>query len=368
MDYCENEKALIFLSQFDFMSNSKFEKVLEVFSSPKDIFTASPKELFELKEVFKDKYEILVNEIVNFNEREFFKSLEQRNIKCLTIMSDNYPARLLNLKNPPYVLYYVGNIDLINSKAIAIVGTRSPSNYGKQVTEKYAKELAEKGLTIVSGLASGVDKIAHEGALDVGGNTIAVLGGGLDHIYPAMNVNLAREIGKKGLIITEYYLSIKPTKYTFPTRNRIIAGLSNAVLITEAKGGSGSLYTKEYADELGIDSYCIPGNITSEKSEATNRLIKIGSAICTTSPIDILKNFGIAYESEEKRKRVSKAKLANLTIEQAVICEFLKDGEQDFTFLQEKTKYSAQILNYNLTTLEINGIIKKLAGNCYMLV
>ena len=368
MNYSENEKALIFLSQFDFMTNSKFEKVLEVFSNPKDIFTASSKELFALKDILKDKYEILLNEIVNYNEKEFFNVLEKRNIKCLTIFSDGYPARLLNLKNPPYVLYYVGNINLINSKSVAIVGTRSPSNYGKQVTEKYAKELAEKDLTIVSGLASGVDKIAHEGALSVNGNTIAVLGGGLDHIYPAMNVNLAREIGQKGLIITEYYLTVKPTKYTFPTRNRIIAGLSNAVLITEAKSGSGSLYTKEYADELGIDTYCVPGNITSEKSEATNRLIKIGSAMCTTSPNDILKNFGIAYECNNNKNRYKKVKCENLTIEQAVICECLKDGEQDFSFLQEKTNYSSQILNYNLTTLEIRGIIKKLAGNCYMLV
>ena len=137
MNYNRNEKALIFLSQFDFMTSSKFEKILEVFSCPKDIFDFTKNNVNCLKHILKDNYNILINVLSQYNEKEFFGILEKRNIKCLTILSENYPKKLLNLKNPPYVLFYVGNIHLINTKAIAMVGTRTPSSNGKQITGKY---------------------------------------------------------------------------------------------------------------------------------------------------------------------------------------------------------------------------------------
>ena len=184
-------------------------------------------------------------------------------------------------------------------------------------------------------------------------------------MFPAMNVNLAREIAKRGLVLTEYYHTIKPTKYSFPTRNRIIAGLSNAVLITEANMGSGALYTKDYADGLGIDTYVIPGNITSEKSNATNFLIKCGAAICTTSTDDILKDFGIIKKAEKTEKGPPKTNFLSNDEEQ--IYNLLKDGETDFEILLSKTNLTPQNLNYNLTTMEIRGIIKKLAGNTFVI-
>lgn len=365
MIYDENEKALIYLSQFDFMTSSKFQQMLEFFDKPKDIFTSDSKKLFELKTMLGDKFELFLDGISKYAGTDFFLELDKRNIKCLTIVSKDYPQKLLNLKNPPYVLYYSGDLSLLKTKAVAMVGTRNPSNYGKIITERYAKELAKNGLTIISGMASGVDKISHEGALEVKGKTIAVLGGGFDHIYPAININLAREIAKNGLVLTEYHMSISPTKYTFPTRNRIIAALSDAVLITEAGEKSGSLYTKEHADEVGIDTYCVPGNITSEKSEATNNLIKRGLVACTTTPDDILIDFGISVD--KKTNKHTKNNTLQLSLEEGAIVSELKDGEQDFDYLQIKTGFSTQILNYNLTTLEIRGIIKKLAGNVYAL-
>lgn len=365
MIYSEDEKALIFISHFDFMTSAKMEKVLSYLSNPKDIFTLSSDELFKFKDELKKNYEVFVDGITKYDESKFFDTLERKGIRCLTIISDNYPKRLLGLKNPPYVLYYCGNIDLINTNGLAIVGTRNPTNYGKTITENFAKTLAENGITIVSGLATGVDKIAHESALEVGGNTIAVLGGGFDHMFPAMNINLAREIAKKGLVLTEYYFTARPTKYSFPTRNRIIAGLSKAVLITEASAKSGSLYTKDYADDLGLSTYAIPGNITSEKSEATNRLIKAGVAYPATRPEDVLLEYGIRPQKENKKKS---KKDIQLTVEESAVLELLKDGERDFEYLLEKTNLSVQTLNYNLTTMEIRGIIKKLAGNTYMLI
>ena len=361
--FSQDEKALIFMSQFEFMTSVKFDQVLRHFKNPREIFTAEYNKLLELNSVLKNNFTTFVEGLSNFKEDEFFGNLNKRGIKVTTVISDDYPNKLFRLDNKPYVLYYVGNIKLAQEKAIAIVGTRNPSNYGKTVTEKYAKTLAENGLCIVSGLASGVDKIAHESALLVNGNTIAVLGGGFDHIFPSININLAREIGKKGLILTEYYLTQRPTKYSFPARNRIIAGLSSAVLITEAKIGSGSIYTKNYGDEIGIDTFVVPGNITSEKSSATNKIIKEGSGQITISPDDILSFFDI-----KKKEKTEQESTMQLSQEQAEIVKLLKDGEKDFEFLQEKTNYSTQNLNFSLTTLEISGIIKKLAGNLYELI
>ncbi len=362
INYTNDEKALIFLSQFEFVTHKRFKDILEVLDNPSDIFNMDVIKSGVLKPVLKTYYEELVDGIKNFNQTTFFETLEKRNIHCLTILSDDYPQNLKRLAQPPYVLFYVGNIDLLKTNIVAMVGTRNPSTYGKLVTERFSKALAEKGITIASGLASGVDKISHEGALEVKGNTIAVLGGGFDHIFPAMNVNLARDIAKNGLILTEYFLNVSPTKYTFPARNRIIAGLSDAIIITEAGKKSGSLYTMEFGAEIGVDTYCVPGNITNELSYATNELIKKGMCACLTTPDDILAIFGIkAPTKKEVQKQVQ------LSMEEEQICKWLKDGEKDFDFLQEKTGYSTQNLNISLTSLEISGIIKKLAGNTFIL-
>ena len=363
IEYSKDEKALIFLSQFDFITHKRFKDILEELNCPGDIFDLKNLKLKEIKNILKDNYELFIDTLKNFNQKTFFEILDKRGINCLTILSDKYPDNLKRLAQPPYVLYYVGNIELLKTKLIAMVGTRNPSTYGKIVTEKFSKEIASNGITIVSGLASGIDKISHEGALSVNGNTVAVLGGGFDHIFPAMNINLARDIAKKGLILTEYYLSTNPTKFTFPARNRIIAALSDAIIITEAGKKSGSLYTMEFGAEIGVDTYCVPGNITNELSYSTNELIKRGVVACITSANDILCLYGI--KKSETKKIQDKA--TQLSIEESEICHFLKDGEKSFEYLQEKTGYSTQNLNISLTSLEINGIIKKLAGNTFIL-
>lgn len=364
-NYTLDERALIFLSRFDFISHKKYVDILNAIKEPHKLFTLNGEQRLEVKSILKNYYEEFIDSLSNYNERVFFDTLDKRNIKCLTILSDDYPNNLKRLAQPPFVLYYVGNIKLLKTNIVAMVGTRTPSTYGKLITERFSKALAKKGITIVSGLASGVDKLSHEGALDANGNTIAVLGGGFDHIFPAMNINLARDIAQKGLVITEYFLTTKPTKYSFPARNRIIAGLSDAILITEAGKKSGSLYTMEFGAEIGVETYCVPGNVTSDLSYATNDLIKNGMCACATSPDDIMYHFGIKPDKE--KPVVKKQREQQLSLEENVICNLLRDGEKDFDFLQEKTGYSTQSLNINLTSLEISGIIKKLAGNSFIL-
>ena len=295
-------------------------------------------------------------EVFDFEVLERF--FERRQIQVLTFENINYPEQLRQLEQPPLVLYAKGDISLLKTESIAVVGSRSVSFYGKEVTEMFSKELAAAGFTIISGLALGVDKIAHESALSVNGKTIAVLGSGLEYIYPALNHELANKIAEKGLIISEFYPSFAPTNYSFPTRNRIIAALSQGVLITEAGKKSGALHTRDYALDLGRDIFVVPGNITSSKSEGTNNIIKCCQGACVTTPQDILKQYGIDYKAPKKKK-------VQITIEEQTILNHLKDGDKSFDYLQEKTKMSAKNLNYCLTTMEIRGIIKKLPGNFY---
>ncbi|MBE7082265.1 MAG: DNA-protecting protein DprA [Clostridiales bacterium] len=363
INYTLDEQAFIFMSQFEFMTSKKFEDVFSCLDEARDLFSLTTQQQTQLKQVLGKNYDRVLEALKNFDAEKLYQNLDKRGIKCTTIASEDYPYVFFKLKEPPYVIYYIGDLKLVNCKNLAVVGSRNPSPYGKIITEKFVKKLAENGICIVSGLATGIDKIAHESSLAVNGKTIAVLGGGFDHIFPALNINLAREIAKKGLLITEYGLDIKAAKYTFPYRNRIIAALSQAILIPEAKKGSGSLYTQSYGDELGIDTFCIPGNITSELSYATNDLIKRNCVEAATCPEDILQKFGI----KPTKQKQTVQKLEQYTMEESLIVNLLKDGEKDFEFLQEKTQFSTQMLNISLTSLEIRGIIKKLAGNGYIL-
>ncbi len=201
-----------------------------------------------------------------------------------------YPDKLRNIDYPPKVLFCLGNLDLLNRRSIAIIGSRNYSGYGKRAANEFSKGLAKNDICIVSGLAKGIDAFAHSGCLSVDGKTIAVLGSGVDEIYPKENTQLYHEIiAKDGLIISEYPLGTKPEKQHFPARNRIISGLSDGVLVIEARKNSGTNITVDFALEQGKDVFVIPGNIYSKTSDGTNFLIKEG-AIPVTSYEDVLKD------------------------------------------------------------------------------
>lgn len=201
-----------------------------------------------------------------------------------------YPERLKNIDYPPKQLYCLGNLELLNCKStLAMIGSRNCSTYGEKVAKDFAFHLAQNEVCIVSGLAKGIDAFSHIGALNANGKTIAVLGSGLDNIYPKENEKLFQEIIKKdGLIITEYPLGTKPLKHNFPARNRIISGLSDSVLVVEARKNSGTNITVDFALDQGKDVFVIPGNIYSKTSDGTNFLITEG-AIPVLSYRDILK-------------------------------------------------------------------------------
>ena len=209
-------------------------------------------------------------------------------IEEISINSKEYPQNFKNIYDSPKKIYLIGNKDLLYQKGIAIVGARDATQYGKKIAYNLAKELSEQNIVIISGLAIGIDSYAHKGSLEKG--TIAVLGSGIDNIYPKENLELAREIIKnKGCIISEYPLGTKPERLHFPQRNRIISSLSDGVVVIEASKRSGALITAEFALEQGKEVFAVPGDINKKQSEGTNQLIKDG-AILLTSATDILEN------------------------------------------------------------------------------
>jgi len=211
-------------------------------------------------------------------DEELAKAEELR-IRIVTLVDQDYPSLLREIDDPPLVLYVAGELPIDTSKAIAIVGTRRASRYGNLVAGRFASQLALRGIAIISGLAAGIDSAAHQGALDVGGRTVAVLGSGLDCLYPKRNRALFDRIVAEGSAISEYPLGTKPAKWTFPQRNRIISGLSRGVIVVQAPERSGALITARLALEQGREVFAVPGNITSIVSAGTNRLIKYGAKL-----------------------------------------------------------------------------------------
>lgn len=357
--YNENEKTIIWLTLFEQLTPIKISKLLNLYKEPSLILKNLVKDRSKIvKIVGEDIYQKMIN---TSNEllSNYINNLERAKIKCLTYLSTDYPSNLKDIDDFPPILFCNGDLSLLNKKSIAIVGTRNPSMYGRTVTEMFAKELAQKGLIIVSGLASGVDKIAHESALAVNGKTIAVLANGFDRIYPAMNTNLAERIAQKGLLISEYRPNIRATQYSFPYRNRIISALCDGVLITEAGEKSGSLYTKNYALEQNRELFVVPSNINNIRAKGSNKVLKNLQGAMVTSPDDILLQFGLPIGKEKEIVKVQ----TSLTEQMIIVA--LQDGEKSFENLQELTKLETKKLNSCLTMLQIRGLIKRLPANMF---
>lgn len=282
-------------------------------------------------------------------------------VKKLTLQDNAYPSDLRDIAEPPQILHYLGADPSLwlDKPRVAIVGSRAVSPYGKQVTAKLARELAERGVVIISGLALGVDGIAHEACLEAGGTTVAVLANGLDKIYPATHTQLAKRIlDHGGTIMSEYAAGMPGFKYNFIARNRIVAGLAQALLITEAAEKSGTLHTAKFALEQGRDVLAVPGNITSPGSAGTNQLIKTG-AIPVTSVDDVLYALGIdSVHAAQVRKRGSNAE------EQAII-SLLYEGISDGHALLTQSGLPATGFNQALTMLEISGKVRALGNNAW---
>lgn len=275
-------KYWIWFSRIEKLSVIKKELLLKKFKTPQNIWSLKKQELDTITELDENDVKQILEMKYRENLDKYQNYIEKNKIQIITICDTNYPEQLKNIYDKPIVLYALGNTDILHKTGVAIVGCRDCSEYGKKTALKIGYELAKKDLCIISGLAKGIDKYSHIGALEAGGSTIGVIGCGLDYIYPYENKNLYERIIKNnGLIITEYIVGTKPNKINFPARNRIISGLSKGVIVVEAKEKSGSLITADFALEQGKEVFAIPGNIDNLNSKGTNELIKQGAIIAT---------------------------------------------------------------------------------------
>ncbi len=337
---------------------------------------------FDIEEIFKAKIKELekiegigsvrarsIRDFHDFSEAENeLKFMEKYKIKALFITDDLYPKRLLNCYDSPTLLYFKGDADLNNSKMISIIGTRTNSDYGKQVTEKLVEDLCDQNISVVSGLAHGIDSIAHKASLKNNVKTIAVLAHGLDSIYPSENSGLAKEIlYKEGGLLTEYKSKTKPDKHNFPIRNRIVAGMSDATIVVESGIKGGSIITVELANGYNKDVFAFPGKTTDSKSAGCNHLIKNNKAILLTDASQLLEMMGWK-EAEKNKKKKQKELFIELTDHEKIIVHILKDkgiasiDDINFTSGLNSSFVAAAILN-----LELLNVINSLPGKMYQL-
>ena len=279
----------------------------------------------------------------------------------LSPLSHNYLKLLGDIAQCPELLYIVGSIPEQRRISVAIVGTRKPTPYGREVTHQLAYDLAKKGIVIISGLALGVDGIAHRAALEAGGTTIAVLGNGFPGIYPTAHHSLAEQIvNQRGAVLTEYSPDTPAIGFRFLERNRLVSGLADAVLITEAAARSGTLNTAGHALEQGREVFVVPGNITSPLSAGCNMLIRQG-ATPVTSANDILE--ALNPELLESQSALP----LGTTSEETIILSLIQSGVRDGELLQQQSKLAPHIFASTLTMLEINGVVRSLGANQWAL-
>ena len=345
-------------------------KLLAYFDSPEEIFSASINELIEITGISVNIARRILNAKVKYPETlEELKKESERLSKyggnILTVLDEDYPERLKNIYSPPVILYYIGDISIINNDSVAIVGTRQPSRYGIKQAEKFSEELTENGLTIVSGLARGIDSAAHKACLKSGGKTIAAVGSGLDWIYPPENKSLFHEIAEKGLILSEYKLGTKPDGKNFPQRNRIIAGVTLGALVVETKTSGGALNTASIALNEGREVFAIPGNLGVLTSEGTNLLIQRGEAKIILKVSDILEELNIA-SSHEKEKRVKQIDTSQLNLFEQKIYESLSDEPLHIDSISAKSGLSVVDCSIHLLSLEFKGIVEQLPGKYFV--
>jgi len=311
-----------------------------------------------LKEIENSNYEFSLDSDlreVGFQEIEKANKL---NVLIIPFFDERFPQSLKLIKDPPLLLYVKGNFKGFSNDSFAIVGSRKSTAYGRSIAYKTAYELSSLGITIVSGLAYGIDGEAHRGALDGGKNTIAILGNGVDVIYPNENANLYRKIEEYSFLVSEFPLQSKPTKYNFPYRNRIISGLSLGVLVVEAEEKSGSLITATHAIEQGKEVFAVPQNITSKTSVGVNLLIRDG-ATPFLSVNDVL--YGIKAFNKYLKKENS---VNDLTEDEKEILSKIEDGDT-LDKIKEKLNLNEAIILTKLTFLEVKGFIKKASGRYY---
>ena len=340
----------------------RFQRLLEHFADAESAWRATPSDLVGAGLSAK-----LVERLVDVREKvdlkRVWEQIQSKNIQVLTWTDEAYPQRLKEIEQPPPVLYLRGELLSEDAWAVAIVGTRRVTSYGRQVTEEIASFLAAHGITIVSGMARGVDAIAHGAALKAGGRTLAVLGSGVDRLYPPENRALAEQIFSHGAVLSDYAPGTPPESLNFPPRNRIISGLSMAVIVIEAGETSGALITAEFAANQGREVFAVPGNIFAPQSKGTNKLIQQG-ALPLLSANDIMQALNLTRLGQQKAAR----KILPADEVEAKLLSTLGEEPMHVDEIRNETGMPVEKVSATLVMMELKGMVRQMGSMQYIAV
>ena len=340
------------------------KKIVDHFSTIEEVFKASSRDLIALG-IEKEKAEALTSSKILDQACREIEKLERKKYSIITLEDASYPEYLREIFDPPFVLYCAGKAEALKGPAVSVVGARKPSAYGRAVAEKIARDLASRGIVIVSGLARGVDSIAHWGALE-GGKTVAVLGSGLENIYPREHHTLFHKVIEQGAVVSEFPLRSPPLGFHFPIRNRIISGLSLAVVVVEASKRSGSLISARLSLEQNREVMAVPGNITSGLSQGTNWLIKTGAKL-VESWEDVAEELPSPLKEKLlSQKEETKEKPPSMSPQEKRVFELLGlDSLTHIDDLVEGTEFSVSEILSILLNLELKGLIFQRPGKYF---
>ncbi len=359
--------ALLQLCEIEGLGVNKVRNLVNYFASPLAVLNADYVDLIEVEGINQTLAKRIVNENIDkkfLHKCEFQIGLVEKNqAQIITFWDDDYPYYLRKIYDPPVILFTKGEIKKDDENSIAVVGTRNPTHYGRKLTEKITSELVDYKITIVSGLARGIDTIAHSTAIQKKGRTIAVLGCGLDVLYPAENKKLFTLIQENGCVITEYLFGTKPDAINFPRRNRIISGLALGSLIVETDITGGAMLTAKYALDQNREVFAVPGNVDSKQSRGTNYLIQSGEAKLVTNAEDIVIEFGDRFIRKEKKQK--EFDLSTLNIFESKIYSVINSEPMHIDLLAEKVQLTTSECLVHLLSLEFKGLIKSLPGKYF---
>lgn len=367
-DQLERISFLKFLLSIEGIGPQKIFSILTKFNNLESFQNSSPKSLLSIEGISNTLYQRITSSKKKINEIkeaaiEELNRLEKLKAKATTFWDEDYPAMLKEIYSPPIIIYTLGSFSAEDYNSIAIVGTREPTLYGKVQAERFSSLLAERKVTIISGLARGIDSAAHNGALKSGGRTIAVTGSGLDIIYPPENKKLYNQIIENGLIISEYPLGTKPDAQNFPKRNRIISGLSLGTLIIETRLNGGAMQTAAYALDQGREVFAVPGNINSKQSEGPNLLIQRGEAKLTSCADDIIEELKNRLKLKNHEKPAAPGIELNLFEDK--ILSTIKNEPKHIDEIALIASIPVSDCLVHLLMLEFKGLVVQLPGKVF---
>ncbi|MFH1563239.1 MAG: DNA-processing protein DprA [Nitrospirota bacterium] len=359
-------KPWIQLNMITGIGPMRFATLLKHFGSPQAILSANASNLSQVKGIGPQLAQRIIEEKDKVKVDAELEKVEKEGVTVLTLDSEDYPMNLKSIYDPPPVLYLKGKLQPDDRLSIAMVGSRAATTYGKTIAERLAAELVHAGFTIISGLARGIDVASHRSAIDSNGRTIAVLGCGIDIIYPPENKKLFYEIIEHGAIITEFPIGTPPEKFNFPQRNRIISGLSLGTVIVEAPLKSGALITADCALEQNREVFAVPGSVGSRLSQGTHQLIKQGAKL-TESAEDIIEELELFRDALKNIPQVKKNTEIALSTDEDKLYQFISSIEpQHIDTISCLSQMTAAQVAGVLIQLEIKGVIKQLMGKRFI--